>query len=48
MKFDKMTMAGGSAGHALAMIYAYRDGKDAPVLVSSVQAEFDGSSRSIS
>lgn len=28
---DKMTMAGGSAGHALAMIYAYRDGKEAPV-----------------
>ena len=30
---DKMTVAGGSAGHALAMIYAYRDGKDAPVPV---------------
>ena len=30
---DKMTMAGGSAGHALAMVYAYRDGKDAPVPV---------------
>ena len=30
---DKMTMAGGSAGHALAMIYAYRDGRDAPVPV---------------
>ena len=30
---DKMTMAGGSAGHALAMIYAYRDGADAPVPV---------------
>ena len=28
---DKMAIAGGSAGHALAMIYAYRDGKDAPV-----------------
>ena len=28
---DKMAMAGGSAGHALAMIYAYRDGRDAPV-----------------
>ena len=28
---DKMTVAGGSAGHALAMIYAYRDGKEAPV-----------------
>ena len=30
---DKLTMAGGSAGHALAMIYAYRDAKDAPVPV---------------
>ena len=30
---DRMTMAGGSAGHALAMIYAYRDGRDAPVPV---------------
>ena len=30
---DKLTMAGGSAGHALAMIYAYRDGKEAPVPV---------------
>lgn len=30
---DKMAIAGGSAGHALAMIYAYRDGKDAPVPV---------------
>ena len=30
---DKMTMAGGSAGHCLAMLYAYRDGKDAPVPV---------------
>ena len=30
---DKMTMAGGSAGHCLAMIYAYRDGKEAPVPV---------------
>lgn len=28
---DKMTIAGGSAGHALAMIYAYRDAGDAPV-----------------
>ena len=28
---DKMTMAGGSAGHALAMIYTYRDGKESPV-----------------
>ena len=30
---DKMTVAGGSAGHTLAMIYAYRDGADAPVPV---------------
>lgn len=30
---DKMTMAGGSAGHALAMIYAYRDAQEAPVPV---------------
>ena len=30
---DRMAMAGGSAGHALAMIYAYRDGKEAPVPV---------------
>lgn len=30
---DKMTVAGGSAGHALAMIYAYRDGAEAPVPV---------------
>lgn len=30
---DKMAMAGGSAGHCLAMLYAYRDGKDAPVPV---------------
>ena len=30
---DKMTVAGGSAGHALAMIYAYRDGVQAPVPV---------------
>ena len=30
---DKMAIAGGSAGHALAMIYAYRDGRDAPVPV---------------
>ena len=30
---DKMTVAGGSAGHALAMIYAYRDGAQAPVPV---------------
>ena len=31
---DKMTMAGGSAGHCLAMIYAYRDGALAPVPVA--------------
>lgn len=30
---DKMAVAGGSAGHTLAMIYAYRDGKDSPVPV---------------
>lgn len=30
---DRMSVAGGSAGHTLAMIYAYRDGKDAPVPV---------------
>lgn len=30
---DKMAVAGGSAGHTLAMIYAYRDGKEAPVPV---------------
>ena len=30
---DKMSIGGGSAGHALAMIYAYRDAKDAPVPV---------------
>ncbi len=30
---DKMTVVGGSAGHTLAMIYAYRDGADAPVPV---------------
>lgn len=31
---DKLAMAGGSAGHALAMIYAYRDAADAPVPVA--------------
>lgn len=31
---DKMAMAGGSAGHALAMIYAYRDAGQAPVPVA--------------
>lgn len=30
---DRMAMAGGSAGHALAMIYAYRDAEEAPVPV---------------
>ena len=30
---NKLTMAGGSAGHCLAMIYAYRDAKDSPVPV---------------
>lgn len=30
---DKMAIAGGSAGHALAMIYAYRDASQAPVPV---------------
>ena len=31
---DKLTMAGGSAGHCLAMIYTYRDGAEAPVPVA--------------
>lgn len=30
---DKMTIGGGSAGHALAMLYAYRDAGQAPVPV---------------
>lgn len=30
---NEMCIAGGSAGHALAMIYAYRDAKEAPVPV---------------
>ena len=30
---DKLTMAGGSAGHCLAMIYAYRDAKESPIPV---------------
>lgn len=30
---EKMAVAGGSAGHALAMLYAYRDGRSAPVPV---------------
>lgn len=32
-QIDKMTMAGGSAGHTLAMIYAYRDAGEATVPV---------------
>lgn len=32
-KIDKLTMAGGSAGHALAMIYAFRDAEQSPVPV---------------
>ena len=31
---DKMAIAGGSAGHTLAMIYAYRDAGEAPVPVA--------------
>ena len=31
---DKMAIAGGSAGHTLAMIYAYRDAVDSPVPVA--------------
>ena len=31
---DKLAIAGGSAGHALAMIYAYRDAAEAPVPVA--------------
>lgn len=31
---DKMAVSGGSAGHALAMIYAYRDAAEAPVPVA--------------
>lgn len=30
---NEMVISGGSAGHALAMIYAYRDGEEAPVPV---------------
>ncbi len=33
---DVMAMAGGSAGHCLAMLYAYRDADDAPVPVKMV------------
>ena len=31
---DRLAMAGGSAGHALAMLYAYRDAAEAPVPVA--------------
>lgn len=31
---DRITVAGGSAGHTLAMIYAYRDGAEAPAPVA--------------
>lgn len=33
---DKMAVAGGSAGHALAMLYAYRDAETSPVPVKMV------------
>ena len=33
---DEMAMAGGSAGHTLAMLYAYRDADEAPVPVKMV------------
>lgn len=39
-EIDKMAMSGGSAGHALAMIYAYRDGKESPVPVTMVFGAF--------
>ena len=32
-QIDRMAVAGGSAGHTLAMLYAYRDGPDSPVPV---------------
>ena len=32
-KIDRMAVAGGSAGHTLAMLYAYRDGPNSPVPV---------------
>lgn len=35
-KIDKMAMSGGSAGGALALIYAYRDADEAPVPVKMV------------
>lgn len=33
-RIDQMCIAGGSAGHALAMIYAYRDSEESPVPVA--------------
>ena len=39
---DKMAIAGGSAGHSLAMIYAYRDHKTAPVPVKLVYGAVGG------
>ena len=36
---NKMAVAGGSAGHTLAMIYAYRDGKDADVPVIMIYGD---------
>lgn len=35
-KIDRMAVAGGSAGHGLAMIYAYRDAAEAPVPLKCV------------
>lgn len=35
-KIDRMAISGGSAGHALAMLYAYRDAETAPVPVKMV------------
>ena len=32
-QIDRMAVSGGSAGHTLAMLYAYRDGPDSPVPV---------------
>ncbi|MDH2997008.1 hypothetical protein A1D22_04820 [Pasteurellaceae bacterium LFhippo2] len=39
---DRMAIAGGSAGHSLAMIYAYRDHKTAPVPVKLVYGAVGG------
>lgn len=41
---DKMAVMGGSAGGALAMIYAYRDGKTAPVPIKFVMYQVSPSS----